>query len=826
MEEEKQSQKVNLLTLKKLYNTGFPDLYYKFFKQEIIDESDLEKILSLAIYFVCLDNKELVKLGYRLFILYSQYTYDYKPLYEVSLNKGLIPISHFISDVLEYDKIYGNSYTFFNNLESKLYIINNVYRTIGQLELNKSVHLNLNKSQIIVAPTSYGKTELILSFVEKFQDKNICIITPTKSLLTQTKKRIVNQFGYIKIVTQPDMYSEIDLHILAVLTQERLLKLLQEHPELSFDFIIVDEAHNLLDRYTIDDARSVLLTSVLIINKKRNPASVYKYLTPFLITQKSLEIKYLDNNLNEWHKVTEQVKSEMFYFHDLNRKTKELLDQFSPKSQKFIQIQNQSITNDYQVVINEAERKNIIYLNKPVDIESFAIELSSSLKPIDHPIIKNITNDLGEFIHKDYKLIECIRKGVIYHHGSMPESVRFYIEELYSEIDEIKYLVANSTLLEGVNLPATRMFILNPKRGNSYLTPSGFKNLIGRICRFSEIFNTKTGNLDYLLPEIHIIKGKYAPINMNFELFVKDRKLLIQDENSFQDNPENPLLTYTSSSDDEKCKAEELLVNISDDDIEIQETVNIVKTKVGKLLYQNNVTIFNIFTMEMEIQSQLSDLSIAEDLESVFKLLNFLFFSRIDESSNEENLRRLKSHKAQLFYIMLISWRMRSKKMTAMVTDVLNYWEDLSIEEKESVFVGKWGDKTRGGGFRELWTNLNQKDYIERVNLAIVRLKEEYDFVDNEIMKFIDVLFRLNLISDNLYNKIKFGTTDETRIAMLNCGVSGIICDLLEEKYKDYYSVDLKQYSIFFDPIIIEKMNENKENGILISEVKLNMREL
>lgn len=547
MGEEKQSQKVNLLTLKKLYNTGFPDLYYKFLKQEITDESDLEKILSLAIYFVCLDNKELIKLGYRLFILYSQYTYDYKPLYEVSLNKGLIPISHFISDVLEYDIKYGNSYTFFNNLESKLYITNNIYRTIGQLELNKSVDLNLNRSQIIVAPTSYGKTELILSFVEKFQDKNICIITPTKSLLTQTKKRIVNQFGYRKIVTQPDMYSEIDLHILAVLTQERLLKLLQEHPELSFDFIIVDEAHNLLDRFTPDNARSVLLTSVLIINKKRNPASVYKYLTPFLIDKKSLEIKYLGNDLNEWHKVTEQVKSEMFFFHDLNRNTKELLDQFSPKSQRFIQIQKQSITNDCQVVINEAERKNIIYLNKPVDIESFAIELSSNLKPIEHPIIKKITNDLEEFIHKDYKLIECIRKGVIYHHGSMPESVRFYIEELYSEIDEIKYLVANSTLLEGVNLPATRMFILNPKRGNSYLTPSGFKNLIGRICRFSEIFNPKTGKLDYLLPEIHIIKGKYAPTNMNFDIFVKGRKLLIQDENSSQDNPENPLLTYTSS---------------------------------------------------------------------------------------------------------------------------------------------------------------------------------------------------------------------------------------------------------------------------------------
>ena len=90
-----------------------------------------------------------------------------------------------------------------------------------------------------------------------------------------------------------------------------------------------------------------------------------------MIDRKSLEIKYLDDNFNEWYKVTEQVKSEMFYFHDLNRNTKELLDQFSPKSHKFIQIQNQSITNDYQVVINEADRKNIIYLNKPVDIERF-----------------------------------------------------------------------------------------------------------------------------------------------------------------------------------------------------------------------------------------------------------------------------------------------------------------------------------------------------------------------------------------------------------------------------------------------------------------------
>ena len=61
---------------------------------------------------------------------------------------------------------------------------------------------------------------------------------------------------------------------------------------------------------------------------------------------------------------------------------------------------------------------------------------------------------------------------------------------------------------QGVNIPATKMFILDPNRGSSYLSSSDFKNLIGRICRFGEIFNPNDGSLEYLLPEIHIIKGK------------------------------------------------------------------------------------------------------------------------------------------------------------------------------------------------------------------------------------------------------------------------------------------------------------------------------
>ena len=41
-------------------------------------------------------------------------------------------------------------------------------------------------------------------------------------------------------------------------------------------------------------------------------------------------------------------------------------------------------------------------------------------------------------------------------------------------------------------------FILDNKKGKGKLRPEAFKNLIGRVCRFSEIFNPSTGGLEML----------------------------------------------------------------------------------------------------------------------------------------------------------------------------------------------------------------------------------------------------------------------------------------------------------------------------------------
>ena len=811
------------LTLEKLYETDFPELYKKILIGGNLSEAELTQILSIGLFLVGLENENLQSLGYRLFLLYSKQTNDFKPLYELSLNKGLIPISEFIDSKLKYSEQYGNLYTEINSIESASFKWKNSYQTIGQFELFKKSKLLTLDSQIIVAPTSYGKTELILSFIDHSLFKKICIISPTKSLLAQTKKRIINRFGNRKVVTYPEMYKSTDDELLAVLTQERLLRLLQNNPSLKFDLLVVDEAHNLLDKFSEENLRSVILASVIIICYKRNNNIICKYLTPFLKSGDSLNIKHILKQF-EYYSVTESIKSELFYFYDLSNNKKLLLDQYSPLQEKFIDLDINTTQDDSDVVISNSDKKNIIYLNSPKCIEKFSGELYSKITLEENNILQKAANDIRAYVHNEYKLAEYIEKGIIYHHGAIPEAIRYFVEQLYVDIPEVKMLIANSTLLEGINIPATRMFILDLYRGNAYLSPSSFKNLIGRVCRFGEIFDENSGSLTYLLPEIHVVKGQYCRSNANIENFVENRKILVKDFDSVSDEINNPLLTGYNNDVNVEIKAEEILENISSSDPITKEYRNKPRTRIGQLCFENNINIFNILQVEEQIFDELSSINVATHLDEVFSIMNNLFFSKLDINRGRYNkLKRLKEDAAQKFYKMLINWRICGLTMAEMVDEVVDYWSNLN-GESSIVYVGNWGDTTRGG-YQALWTDISQKNNYEKINLAIVRLKEEFDFIDNEIIKYIEILASLGLIEESLYLKIKYGTDNKEKIALLNCGISSPLSKVLHEKYQDLYEADFDNSIVSFSEKIILEMKNNNENGILISEVRMNLKE-
>ncbi|NBL00009.1 MAG: DEAD/DEAH box helicase [Erysipelotrichia bacterium] len=501
------------LTLARIKNTSFPILYERLLLSKDITSSDYFKALSIAIIFLNSDAEAIRKLGYRIILIYCNQTHDYKPLYEIAINMGFIPVSKLIESFKEYSS-YESIFTEINAAFSELFRENAIYKSEQQQELNDFYLANNENTVSIIAPTSYGKTDLILSTLSINVNRNICIITPTKSLLTQTKMRIMNaKISWIhKVITHPEMYNESENNIVAVLTQERLLRLLKMHPTLSFNYVIVDEAHSLLN----NDERNRLLASVLIILEKRNSETIFKFLTPFLCDSDNIQIRFADIQMSSFS-VSEYIKTEKFYIYD-ERETKQLIfyDQFVDD----FFVVKQLNSSDVEFIIDNCANKNIVYLNKPKDIELFTKRLAQKLPIIESETINVACKNLKEFIHPQYDLMDCLKKGIIYHHGSVPDSIRIYIEYLFSTLPEIRYVTTSSTLLEGVNLPADRMFILDNKKGRSNLSPSSFKNLIGRICRFNEIFKIGSSDLQKLEPNVFLVVGNYYSKNANAKKFL------------------------------------------------------------------------------------------------------------------------------------------------------------------------------------------------------------------------------------------------------------------------------------------------------------------
>lgn len=236
------------LTLKKIKNTSFSTIYNRFIIGDKLTSKEFECILALAVCFTNAEDVNVQRLGYRIIVEYCNSTSDYAPLYEITINKGLYPICKFI-ELHHLPKERRNFFTEWNDAFLEQYSASSIYQSEQQKGLVDFFSDNKKNTISVIAPTSYGKSELILSAIQEYAGKKVCVITSTKALLMQTKKRIkeISKGLFPKIVVHPEMYNPKDSACLAVLTQERLLRVFKKDPNLSFDCFIVDEAHELLE---------------------------------------------------------------------------------------------------------------------------------------------------------------------------------------------------------------------------------------------------------------------------------------------------------------------------------------------------------------------------------------------------------------------------------------------------------------------------------------------------------------------------------------------------------------------------------------------------
>lgn len=711
----------NDLTIAKIKHTDFAELYDKFIIGKKLNQKQYETLLAIAICFTNADDINVQQWGYRIVVEYCNQTQDYMPLYEIAINKGLYPVSKFIErHYIDDDQ--RNFFTEWNDAFTEQYISGDICRSEQQDALIKFFEKKYNNTISISAPTSYGKSELILSTIKEYKGRKICVLTSTKALLTQTKKRIqqISKGIFPKVVVHPEMYNSKDVSCLAVLTQERLLRVLKKDPALAFDCIIVDEAHEILE----NNARSRILADVIIVAQKRNPDVAFKFLTPFLADSKNLKIRYTTYDI-EGFKVSEYIKTEKYYLYDLKNHTGlKFYDQFL---NKFLPISgDENLGFEENVVKKYSAEKNIIYLNKPLDIEKFALDLAAVLPEVKSEIIQRACDNIAEYLQPQYNLITCLRKGIIYHHGSVPDAIRIYIEDLYKENEAIKYVITSSTLLSGVNLPAERMFILDNRRGRSNLSHDSFKNLVGRVCRFNEIFNNDSGTLQRLEPQIYLVFGRYFARNANCENFLCN---VAKAEKKYQDEVENVLLSQTKITEvnkEELRHASEFIENYENGAVENYKE-RYIDTTFGKACIMNGANEIDVFKYENEIQQQVSkyqheNLKI-NDSTKLLEIINELFIKYLPENGTD-SLRRLSNKEARKFYAMMFEWRVENKSYSEMISLFFGYWHQLYRKNRNvMVYVGKWGDVKQEGSNVARYTKFIGKNRTQMLDEALLFVK-------------------------------------------------------------------------------------------------------
>ncbi len=768
------SEKASLTRIGK--DVVFKGIIKKLTLDEALSDDEKRYILSCAILFLeqYENDKRLVSyadFAYYIILKYSLNTGDLRPLYDFSVNFGFFPITNTIlkmdwfnktiNDILIEDKISN-----FTNEEGK-YI-----ETLEQFNESKDFLNDESNEKCYIAPTSFGKSSIIVDYlrrVEQDNSKKIVIIVPTKSLLMQTYKNIKAANLKKKILIHNDMYNNENAFI-AIFTQERALRML-EKKNIYFDILIIDEAHNLLD----GDPRNILLSRLIKKNSILNSNQKIIYLSPLLQNENSLKIN--ENQIISSHNIKFNIKEPNFYEYNIG--TKNIL-----KYNRFVNVFYKiwKVESKEKYIYALAWHKNFLYETRPVNIENMANKLCLGLEKIETTSkILELQEILKKQVHEDFSIIKTLEYGVIYLHGKLPDLIKEYLESKFKNIPELKYLVANTVILEWINLPIDTLFICN----HHGLNEKDLLNLIGRVNRLSEIFIENWANLWKLMPNIHFLNDKKE----------QDNKLQKLRSRLFKDKILNPLLNEYNvdfaakdRSWEDVTKYKEKIRSIQNSEAFLNNDAQEEKDKVKKYFIQTGI---NNYYKDIELASQDfldSKKSINpkewDNLSMMGKIYKIFFVH--DGNITDYEFLRLKAVEARNYYEnhILVSLKQslhdnilsqyeyfvnkKSKDTNSLLYIGGSYWE---MPYSSDVYIN-WKNK--------VYVDLKAKSHEELINLAIVKLKIEEDFIGFTLAKFIEALFDFELITEDEYNLYIYGTKNRAKIALTKIGLSMNLITRLE----------------------------------------------
>lgn len=384
---------------------------------------------------------------------------------------------------------------------------------------------------VLTAPTSFGKTFLVYEIIQRMHYRNILLIFPAISLLSENYARLCDW----------DAFNEYTIHSLSeetfdsnnknifIFTPERFLSFMDSHKQLHFDFAFVDEVYKIDNSFIIDQettgenerdtAYRLALEFICNLADDMLLAGPYMALPQADAQNKKSFIDFAKDNgfsflrYNQFEIVSKDyttVKGKQHYFID------RMPVEIGPISK------GKKISNIVKAISSPSDN-TIIYCGRKCDTESYAKQLLSDEalissfqekcagkgSPVYNMFLEHLQNTFGE----DWIVLKALSGRIGIHHSLVPKYIQKEIISLFNS-GALICLFSTTTITEGVNTSAKNIIITSNKKGSKSLRQFDAKNIAGRAGRFQ-----------------HHYSGRVIDLNNGFENIVNGQPEVLEHKN-------------------------------------------------------------------------------------------------------------------------------------------------------------------------------------------------------------------------------------------------------------------------------------------------------
>lgn len=674
-------------------------------------------------------------------------------------------------------------------------------------------------------PTSLGKSFIIESYINHIIEiqgdkdkKNIVILVPTKALINQLSDKLNNQYkNYITLTFPkvPEFYKDKDFGFIMILTPERLISYLADTNNPKIEYLFVDEAQKII---ADKDSRSALYYHAIEQAKQK---SIKLFFASPNIPNADVFLSLFNKSTQESINVQENTVSQNKYLLDLENQEVSYFSEF--ENQIVIDNGNNINSNlNYWLNFLGTNKKNLIYANTINDTINFALEFSNTLPDIHDAEIDSLIKEIQQTIHPSYYLIDCLKKGVAYHFGQLPPDIREAIEKIYQSNPNLNYLFCTSTLLEGVNLPAKNIFILNKNKGLSKLNKIDFWNLAGRAGRL-----TKELSGDIYCVKIPEKSNSWGTHKTDLDIIRTPNieavaPLIIEGKKNFYKNIENALLNLEFTNKNASFEEKKTWKHYSNIAVihHLKHSDSILKSKfiqkntdalkiLNKLERINNVPYeilvqsssikyvyqYNLFNSEEILHFNLPNKVDFNSCLVMLEILHYIYNWQIEESGGTNPL--IRSQKSLRHLAFLMSEWINGRPLNQMIINKIKYHSEIG-----TIYINR----------EEIIFEPSNKFHINHlINTLVQDIENKLRFtLKNYFLNYYLISNSKSADDENIENwadYLEYGTIDKKIIELQMLG--------LDRKNAQYLLANFSPYLKFYNDNLIEIDQNTLLNALL-----------